>query len=166
MTGIGPSTKLAPLAETTSVAVADEQFVFNTLRGSVHRLSGTAATVWQILDGSASLLVLAGELADAYGADPAVVRELSLDDVPIIFFTLRGSDLYHLRDLAEDLKPHLESIPGVSQVDVFYDTIGDTGMFLCAGALSAIATILTIFVPSDIMYIRRKKKEVLAHHRK
>ncbi|MCP3986148.1 MAG: efflux RND transporter permease subunit [bacterium] len=52
-------------------------------------------------------------------ADPAVVRELSLDDVPIIFFTLRGSDLYHLRDLAEDLKPHLESVPGVSQVDVF-----------------------------------------------
>ena len=50
----------------------------------------------------------------------------------------------------------------VSQVDVFYDTIGDTGMFLCAGALSAIATILTIFVPSDIMYLRRKKKEVLA----
>ncbi|MBW2394614.1 MAG: efflux RND transporter permease subunit [Deltaproteobacteria bacterium] len=52
-------------------------------------------------------------------ADPAVVRELSLDDVPIIFFTLRGGDLYHLRDLAEDLKPHLESVPGVSQVDVF-----------------------------------------------
>ena len=49
----------------------------------------------------------------------------------------------------------------VSQVDIFYDTIGDTGMFLCAGALSAIATILTIFVPSDIMYLRREKKEVL-----
>ena len=47
----------------------------------------------------------------------------------------------------------------VSQVDIFYDTIGDTGMFLCAGALSAIATILTIFVPSDIMYLRREKKE-------
>lgn len=53
-------------------------------------------------------------------ADSAVVRELSLDDVPIIFFTLRGGgDQYHLRDLAEDLKPHLESVPGVSQVDVF-----------------------------------------------
>lgn len=53
----------------------------------------------------------------------------------------------------------------VSQVDVFYDTIGDTGMFLCAGALSAIATILTIFVPSDIMYLRRKKKEVLENRK-
>ncbi len=53
-------------------------------------------------------------------ADPAVVRELSLDDVPIIFFTLRGGgDLYRLRDIAEDLKPHLESVPGVSQVDIF-----------------------------------------------
>lgn len=49
----------------------------------------------------------------------------------------------------------------VSQVDIFYDTIGDTGMFLCAGVLSAIATILTIFVPSDIMYLRKEKKEVL-----
>jgi multidrug efflux pump subunit AcrB len=54
------------------------------------------------------------------GADPAAVRELSLDDVPIIFFTLRGGgDLYQLRDLAEDLKPHLEAVAGVSQVDVF-----------------------------------------------
>jgi multidrug efflux pump subunit AcrB len=52
-------------------------------------------------------------------ADPAAVLELSLDDVPIIFFTLRGGDLYLLRDLAEDLKPHLEAVPGVSTVDVF-----------------------------------------------
>ena len=54
----------------------------------------------------------------------------------------------------------------VSQVDVFYDTIGDTGMFLCAGALSAIATLLTMFVPSDILEERRKKKEVLSLQRK
>ncbi len=101
MTGIGPSTKLAPLAETTSVAVADEQFVFNTLRGSVHRLSGTAATVWQILDGSASLLVLAGELADAYGADPAVV----LTDVEQL-----GVQLTNL-GLAADLTEEPDSDP-------------------------------------------------------
>ena len=54
----------------------------------------------------------------------------------------------------------------VSQVDVFYDTIGDTGMFLCAGALSAVATLLTMFVPSDILEERRKKKEVLSSQRK
>ena len=53
----------------------------------------------------------------------------------------------------------------VSQVDIFYDTIGDTGMFLCAGALSAIATLLTIFVPSDIMYLRREKEEASAQRK-
>ena len=77
MQDIGPGTTLAPAHESTTVPVDDEQFVFNTARGAVHRLSGTAATVWQILDGSSSLEVLAGELADAYGTDPAtVLRDL------------------------------------------------------------------------------------------
>lgn len=53
-------------------------------------------------------------------ADLAVVHELSFDDLPIIFFTLHGvSDLYRLRDLAEELEPVLEAVPGVSRVDIF-----------------------------------------------
>lgn len=53
-------------------------------------------------------------------ADPAVVREISFDELPIVFFTLRGGgDLYRLRDIAEDLAPRLETVAGVSQVDVF-----------------------------------------------
>ena len=53
-------------------------------------------------------------------ADLAVVRELSFDDEPIIFFTLSGGgDLYALRDLAEGLEPLLESVPGVASVDIF-----------------------------------------------
>jgi multidrug efflux pump subunit AcrB len=53
-------------------------------------------------------------------ADPPIVREISFDDLPIVFFTLSGgSDPYRLRDIAEDLAPRLESVAGVSQVDVF-----------------------------------------------
>ncbi|MDJ0788094.1 MAG: efflux RND transporter permease subunit, partial [Myxococcota bacterium] len=53
-------------------------------------------------------------------ADPAVVQELSFDDEPIVFFTLSGSpDLFLLRDLAEDLRPALESVAGVSAVEIF-----------------------------------------------
>jgi multidrug efflux pump subunit AcrB len=52
-------------------------------------------------------------------ADAPIVYEISFDEVPIIFFTLRGADPYRLRDIAEDLAPELESVEGVSQVDVF-----------------------------------------------
>ncbi len=52
--------------------------------------------------------------------DFPVVEQLSLDDLPIIFFTLTGtSDLFRLRDIAEGLEPGLEAVPGVSRVDVF-----------------------------------------------
>ncbi len=101
MNGISPSATLAPAEDATSVAVADEQFVFNTLRGSVHRLSGTAATVWQILDGRASLLVLADELAEAYGADPVMV----LADLERL-----GGQLTTL-GLATDLTEEPDSVP-------------------------------------------------------
>ncbi len=89
MSGITPATRLAPADEAATVAVADEQFVFNTGRGSVHRLSGTAATVWLVLDGSTSLAVLADELAAAYEADPGVV----LDDLKRLGEQLTGLGL-------------------------------------------------------------------------
>ncbi|MFQ5698704.1 MAG: efflux RND transporter permease subunit [Myxococcota bacterium] len=51
--------------------------------------------------------------------DP-IVREISLDETPIVFFTLTGGDdPFQLRDVAEELKPDLESVPGVAGVDVF-----------------------------------------------
>jgi multidrug efflux pump subunit AcrB len=52
--------------------------------------------------------------------DAPVVKEISFDDLPIIFFTLRGGgDLYRLRDIAEDLVPDLEGVEGVSRVETF-----------------------------------------------
>lgn len=52
--------------------------------------------------------------------DFPIIEEISFDDLPIIFFTLSGDiDGYRLRDLAEDLKPDLETVPGVSRVDLF-----------------------------------------------
>lgn len=48
------------------------------------------------------------------------VHELSFDELPIIFFTLRGgADLFRLRRIAADLRPALEAVPGVRRVDIF-----------------------------------------------
>lgn len=53
-------------------------------------------------------------------AEQPVVQELSFDELPIILFTLRGgADLYRLRRIADDLRPALESVPGVRRVEVF-----------------------------------------------
>jgi CzcA family heavy metal efflux pump len=53
-------------------------------------------------------------------ADRAWVRELSLNDEPVVFFTLTGApDLARLREIAEDLEPDLESVAGVAEVEVF-----------------------------------------------
>ena len=53
-------------------------------------------------------------------AEPAWVKELSFNDEPIVFFTLTGAqDLARLRQIAEDLEPLLESVPGVANVEVF-----------------------------------------------
>ena len=44
------------------------------------------------------------------------------------------------------------------QVDILYDTIGDTGMFIAAGVVGAVGAVSTLFVPADIRYVRRNKK--------
>ena len=52
--------------------------------------------------------------------DAATVMEISTDDMPIIFFTLSGDvGLQRLRQLAEDLKPQLDSVQGVSEVEIY-----------------------------------------------
>jgi multidrug efflux pump subunit AcrB len=53
-------------------------------------------------------------------AESPVVQELSFDELPIIFYTLRGgADLYRLRRIAQDLRPALEAVPGVRRIDIF-----------------------------------------------
>lgn len=53
-------------------------------------------------------------------ADAPLVKEMSFDDLPIVFFTLTGAaDLYRLRELANEIKPQLESVPGASRVEIF-----------------------------------------------
>jgi multidrug efflux pump len=53
-------------------------------------------------------------------AESAVVMELSLENLPIIMFTLNGGgDLYRLREIAEEIKPSLESVSGVNVVEIF-----------------------------------------------
>ena len=48
------------------------------------------------------------------------VLELSFDDQPMVLFTLTGDgDLYRLREIAEDLEPRLEAVPGVRDVEIF-----------------------------------------------
>lgn len=59
-----------------------------------------------------------GELPD--DIENPIVEELSFDDLPIIFFTLTGSqDMLRLREIAEEIAPQLESVPGVNRVDIF-----------------------------------------------
>ena len=45
-------------------------------------------------------------------------------------------------------------------MDILYDTIGDTGMFIAAGVIGAMGAVSTLFVPPDIRYARRNKKEL------
>ena len=45
-------------------------------------------------------------------------------------------------------------------MDILYDTIGDTGMFIAAGVIGAVGTVSTLFVPQDIRYARRNKKDL------
>jgi multidrug efflux pump len=53
-------------------------------------------------------------------ADFPIVQEISFDDIPIIFFAVTGSsDGYRLREIAEELEPSLEAVPGVSRVEIF-----------------------------------------------
>ena len=46
----------------------------------------------------------------------------------------------------------------ITQIDVLYDTIGDTGFFIFAGVAAAAGTIVTFTVPSDIRFVREQKK--------
>ena len=53
-------------------------------------------------------------------AESASVVELSFDDQPIALFTITGDlDLYRLREIAEELEPDFEAVPGVRTVEIF-----------------------------------------------
>ena len=53
-------------------------------------------------------------------AERARSFEVSFDTLPIIMFTLRGPvGLDRLREIAEELKPSMESVEGVSGIDIF-----------------------------------------------
>ena len=60
------------------------------------------------------------ELRCLHTVEHPVVQELSFDELPIIFFTLRGgTNLFRLRRIAADLRPALEAVPGVRRVEIF-----------------------------------------------
>lgn len=107
MSTIGPATTLVPTRDTTTVVVDDEQFVFRVDRGSVHRLTGTAAIVWQVLDGDASLYTLAGELADVYGSDEGAI----LEDLERLGDQLTGLGLARDVDEPDAAPPLMEPVP-------------------------------------------------------
>ena len=102
-----------------------------------------------------SIQVVAGAIAQAFGPvyfsvnfglmfTSALVLYGSL-----IIVTQVGSCRYYLQYL---------TIYG--QVDILYDTIGDTGMFIAAGVIGAVGAVSTLFVPQDIRYARRNKKDL------
>ena len=101
-----------------------------------------------------SIQVVAGAIAQAFGPvyfsvnfglmfTSALVLYGSL-----IIVTQVGSCRYYLHTIY--------TIYG--QVDILYDTIGETGMFIAAGVIGAVGAVSTLFVPADIRYVRRNKK--------
>ena len=46
----------------------------------------------------------------------------------------------------------------ITQIDFLYEAVGDTGMFVFAGVVSALGAVLTFFVPKDMQQDRMKKK--------
>ena len=46
----------------------------------------------------------------------------------------------------------------ITQVDILYDTIGDTGFFIFAGVAAAVGTIVTLFVPKNLDHLRNSMK--------
>ncbi len=53
-------------------------------------------------------------------AEQPVMQEVAFGDIPIIYLALSGpTDPVHLRDLAEDLRDKIETVPGVSEVEIF-----------------------------------------------
>lgn len=54
--------------DVVAVAVDGETVVFRPADESLHKLDAVATTVWELLDGEASLQRTSQELADAFGA--------------------------------------------------------------------------------------------------
>ena len=50
----------------------------------------------------------------------------------------------------------------ITQIDFLYEAVGDTGMFVFAGVVSAAGAGLTLFVPEDMQQDRTKKKILLS----
>lgn len=61
--------------DVVDVELDGDVVLYDQRESASHVLNGTAGLVWQLLDGSACLGELAGDLAEAYGAELAVVRD-------------------------------------------------------------------------------------------
>jgi hypothetical protein len=55
------------------VEVGDESVLYDETTGALHQLDRVGTIVCQLFDGSTSIRAMAGELADAFGADRDVV---------------------------------------------------------------------------------------------
>jgi hypothetical protein len=62
-------------AHVASVELDGEAVLYDEDRETVHLLSPTATVLWNCFDGSGTIGEIAADVADAYGADVAAVRE-------------------------------------------------------------------------------------------
>ncbi|MGI8875108.1 MAG: PqqD family protein [Egibacteraceae bacterium] len=72
--GIGPAFVPRPRPTVVGVELDGEAVLYSEHDGSLHLLDPVATAVWNVLDGEATLRELAGELADAFEAEPGVVE--------------------------------------------------------------------------------------------
>ena len=66
---IDPSTLVVARSDVASVELDGEIVLYDDGRRRLHRLNPTASTLWQCLDGSATLGEIAADMAEAYDVE-------------------------------------------------------------------------------------------------
>lgn len=64
-----------PRARVAAAEIDERAVLFDEDTGRLHSLDPIATVVWGCLDGTATLRDVAGEIAAAFGADPAMVAD-------------------------------------------------------------------------------------------
>jgi len=93
------------------VVIDDERVVWDPVGGRVHRLNPMGSLIWELLDGSATLDELAGDVADVFRVDRAgAARDLAdlvgqLDDAGLLESATTSARADGVRTLANPPSP-------------------------------------------------------------
>ena len=103
-----------PKVRRDQVLVSDlngELVLYDERSSRAHRLDGTAAAVWRLADGTATVAEIAMQIADELGVEP------SGDLVELGLVSLREADL--LEPTASDVRPAVEGGMALTGIPAF-----------------------------------------------